>query len=58
MHAEFFRGMADILDEDDFEVIDNSWVRNAYPEMIRALKKKNARAICRKNQIRCFFGRK
>ena len=57
-HAEFFRGMADILDEDDFEVIDNTWVRNAYPEMIRALKTKNARAICRKNQIRCFFGRK
>ena len=50
-HKEFFCGMANILDEDDFSFIEKIWISNAFPKLIRDLKKKKNTTVWLKNIV-------
>lgn len=55
IHKEFFSGMSDILDEDDFDILKRTWLNEAYPDVIAALQNKKSGLICVKNNVYRLF---
>lgn len=52
---EFFSGMADLLDAEDLDALEGSWLKDAYPHVLHTMKKKNFRAHYFKNRIRSML---
>lgn len=54
-HKDFFCGMADMLDEDDFDILKTTWLWDAYPRIFSALRAKKSGWICFENNISVLF---
>lgn len=53
--VEFFSGMADLLDKDDLEALDRSWLKDAYPHVLHTLKSKKFRSHYYRNRIQSIL---
>lgn len=48
---EFYSGIAKILDDQDLDILDKTWIKEAYPRVLRAIHRKSYRSLYWRNRV-------
>lgn len=48
---EFFQGMCEVLDQEDLDLLETTWLQHSYPHVLRALRKQRFLSLYIRNRI-------